>query len=129
MTDWPASSQGLAAVRDFGPANVRLGSKRELAIFGLMSATAGCGHNGPNAYRCLVPDIQDHDCRQALDSLSKPAAVQDGAFSDVSPIHDQWEGMLIARVDSLGNVVARAGLGDHVLADAVEFLQHGVVEL
>jgi len=36
---WPGSSQGLAALRDFSPARVRSGSKRESVPFGPMSAS------------------------------------------------------------------------------------------
>src|SRR4029077_10473160 len=60
---------------------------------------------------------------------SEPAAIEEGAFGDMGPIYDQREGLLIARVDFLGKVVAGTGFGDHVLADAIEFLQHRVVEL
>jgi hypothetical protein len=35
---------GLAALRDFNWAEVGFGSKREAAPSGLMSASAGCGH-------------------------------------------------------------------------------------
>jgi len=47
--------QESAALRDFGPAYDRLGSKPELPSNGLMSALASCGHSGGNAYRRFVP--------------------------------------------------------------------------
>src|SRR6516165_3075238 len=37
-------------------------SKREAALFGLMSASTSSGHNGPNAYRCLVPQADKVHC-------------------------------------------------------------------
>jgi hypothetical protein len=42
--------------------------KRELAFFGLMSASTGCGHGGTNAYRRLVPYI----VAKVIDGLAKP---------------------------------------------------------
>ena len=44
-----STKSGLAALRDFDAAFVRLGSPPEVALFGLMSAFATCGHSAANA--------------------------------------------------------------------------------
>ena len=60
--------------------------------------------------------------------LSEPAPAQDCAFSNVAPIYNRRKELLIARVNFPRKFVAGPGLGDHVLANAIEFLQHRVIE-
>ena len=55
--------RSAAAVRDFDPANDRLGSKREAAFFGLMSASAGCGHSAEWGYARPSRTIRSGPCR------------------------------------------------------------------
>ena len=59
---------------------------------------------------------------------SEAAAVQIGPFADVGPIHDRRAELLIACVDFFGKLVARADLGDNILAELKKRLQQGVVE-
>ena len=47
---------GRAALRDFKPAYVGSGSKRELAFFELMSAFTSCGHNAKSGFVSTVPE-------------------------------------------------------------------------
>jgi len=54
--------QRCAAVQYFVPAFVRSGSKRELAIFGLMSAPASSGHCAPLALSRYVPQPDVSRC-------------------------------------------------------------------
>src|SRR5262249_5044925 len=70
----------------------------------------------PGVYTCPV-------------SSSETAAVQVGAFADVSPIHDRRAKPLIAPVDFFGKLVAGPGLGDDTLTDLRKGLQQGVVKL
>ena len=60
---------------------------------------------------------------------SEPAAIQEGAFGDVVPIHDRGAELLVARVNFPGKVIAGADLGDDVLTHLEKSLQQGVVEL
>jgi len=53
--DWQRSSQWSAALRDFKPANVRVGSTSDLTLGALMSASARCGHKAAKAYDRVVP--------------------------------------------------------------------------
>jgi len=53
-------SQGFAALRDFHPAYDCLGQKREAALFGLMSAFAGCGH------ACQQTELRRTWCRRCV---------------------------------------------------------------
>src|SRR3989442_14783689 len=63
-----------------------------------------------------------------ISQSSEPAAEQDGALGNVPPAFDQSEELLVARVDSFGELVAGADLGDDILADLAIGLQYGVVE-
>ena len=64
-----------------------------------------------------------------LTPTKRAAAAQEGAVGDVAPIHDRRAEPLIALVDFPGSLVARAGLGHHILADLVKRPQQRVVEL
>src|ERR1700730_3298913 len=86
----------------------------------VQSLTPRCGGTSPAASSTPA-------CRRRSES-AKPAAVEEGAFRDVAPVHDRRAELVIARVDFLGDIVACAGLGDNVFADWVQSPQHGVVK-
>jgi hypothetical protein len=60
---------------------------------------------------------------QARVHLDGPAAVQI-TTGNLPPIRDQCAELLIARVDSLGKLVPRSDLGDDILADFMDGVQH-----
>src|SRR5437868_5151623 len=62
------------------------------------------------------------------DRSSDPTAVEKGALGGIAPVFDQPEELLVARIDFLGKVVARADLGNDVPADIEKSLQQGVVK-
>jgi hypothetical protein len=57
----------------FDPALVRVGSKRELAFFGIMSATAGCGHNVKSGFVSLVHTTSCEQLQQRGPGETRPA--------------------------------------------------------
>ena len=57
----PSQGQGLAAVRHFDPAYVGLGQNPKSTVFGLMSASTGCGHDAKSGF---VSTVQKSGCEQ-----------------------------------------------------------------
>jgi hypothetical protein len=63
-----------------------------------------------------------------LRNQASPRALRKARFGDVAPIHDRASELLVARVDFFGERVARADLGDDILADREHGFQQGIVE-
>src|SRR4051812_36395136 len=56
------------------------------------------------------------------------AAIQERPFRDVTPIHRRRAELLVTRVNFPREIVTRPDLRDHIVAEAQEFLQEGVVK-
>src|SRR5262249_52396382 len=115
----PTASRATVALRHFSMANVRYGS---IASHRAVRHAPGMSAMPPIANQSVrrnevtlcansCPSESQDRGRQpsGMTRLSEPAAVEDGAFGDMAPIYDQREGLLIARVDFLGKVVAGTG--------------------
>jgi hypothetical protein len=57
------------------------------------------------------------------------AAVEEGEFGDIAPIHDRRAELLMARIDFSRKLVPGTSLGNDILADREKGFQDGVVEL